>query len=267
MTTVTAYQSFNNSNSQYSASFRYLEDARIFLAGTGSQSTVAVVDNPGSAFDINLIGSFRMVDGQVLGTVDTVKLYGGNLLIAKIDFDKLVDELEVMRAVKVAWHYDDPIHSDGLYQGNDTLVGSAYADTLFGYRGNDIIDAGSGGDRLTGGAGADRLTGGGNDDAFIFNSVWDSNYQTIDTIVDFNRMQGDRIDLSAIDARPNNAWYANDEFYFSADGRLDGFAGELVAKRYYSYSMVLGDVDGDAEADFVLMVMGNQNLQASDFNL
>jgi len=61
-------------------------------------------------------------------------------------------------------------------QGNDLLWGGAGADHLMGGAGNDLLDGGAGIDRLTGGLGGDK---------FVFGFG--------DTILDFNRSQGDQI--------------------------------------------------------------------------
>jgi Ca2+-binding RTX toxin-like protein len=53
---------------------------------------------------------------------------------------------------------------------------------------------------LSGGNGHDTLSGGTGADTFDFNSVGESPPNGRDTIVGFNRAQGDRIDLKAIDA-------------------------------------------------------------------
>ena len=48
--------------------------------------------------------------------------------------------------------------------GNDTIIGSSFADDLRGGAGNDILDGGGGNDTLNGGAGHDILHGGAGDD-------------------------------------------------------------------------------------------------------
>ncbi len=67
--------------------------------------------------------------------------------------------------------------------GDDTLRGSAGADTLVGGAGDDTLKGGSGADTLTGGADADtfKMVGKGHD-----------------TIMDYNRSQGDDINVSGV---------------------------------------------------------------------
>jgi len=99
--------------------------------------------------------------------------------------------------------------------GNDTLNGTAAADVIRGNAGNDMLRGGDGGDtlsgdlgidqlfgdagsdRLVGGAGADMLTGGAGNDFFIFGSG-----SGADTVADFARSDGDKIDLTALTGLP-----------------------------------------------------------------
>lgn len=76
----------------------------------------------------------------------------------------------------------------------DTLFGGNANDTLFGYAGFDTLVGGAGRDVLIGGAGDDTLRGGLGADRFVLG--YGDGY---DTIADFSRAQGDRIDLRSID--------------------------------------------------------------------
>ncbi|MFG3502272.1 beta strand repeat-containing protein [Pseudomonas sp. NPDC047963] len=67
--------------------------------------------------------------------------------------------------------------------GNDILNGGAGNDILYGQSGNDILFGGAGDDILYGGTGADRF-------------AWQKGDTGKDVIRDFNRSEGDRIDLS-----------------------------------------------------------------------
>lgn len=89
-------------------------------------------------------------------------------------------------------------------KGNDTLIGDAKANVLRGGAGRDELDGGAGSDRLHGGAGDDVLRGGSGADRFVFESVSDSPSRRSTTtdqrdhIVDFNRAEGDRIELEGM---------------------------------------------------------------------
>ncbi|MBR0772772.1 hypothetical protein JQ590_31335, partial [Bradyrhizobium diazoefficiens] len=66
----------------------------------------------------------------------------------------------------------------------DTITGNSLANILEGMSGNDTLDGGAGNDTLTGGVGADKYIYAGSSGA--------------DTITDFNRGEGDVIDVSGV---------------------------------------------------------------------
>ena len=88
--------------------------------------------------------------------------------------------------------YGTQIESAKGGTGNDTIKGNSAANYLFGFDGNDNIDGGAGNDQIEGGRGNDTLKGGAGGDTFVFRSPFDG---TIDTLLDFNAAEGDRIQL------------------------------------------------------------------------
>src|SRR6185369_14520584 len=84
----------------------------------------------------------------------------------------------------------------------ENLTGSAFSDVLTGEGGVNVLKGGGGADVLTGGAGADLLLGGLGGDRFVLTATSDSAVGAEDAILDFSHAEGDRIDLSAIDAIP-----------------------------------------------------------------
>ena len=88
--------------------------------------------------------------------------------------------------------YGTQIESAKGGTGNDTIKGNSAANYLFGFDGDDNIDGGAGNDQIEGGRGNDTLKGGAGGDTFIFRSPFDG---TIDTLLDFNAAEGDRIQL------------------------------------------------------------------------
>ena len=74
----------------------------------------------------------------------------------------------------------------------DIVTGSSAANQLWGNGGNDTLNGGAGNDKLYGGAGRDTLTGGAGRDSFVFDTAPASR----DTITDFSRADGDKIQLS-----------------------------------------------------------------------
>lgn len=73
------------------------------------------------------------------------------------------------------------------YGGNDTLIGG-YSDFS-----DDYLSGGDGSDRLEGDYGNDTVVGGTGADTFVFNS----RFEGIDIIQDFNYIEGDTVEVSA----------------------------------------------------------------------
>lgn len=150
--------------------------------------------------------------------------------------------------------------------GNDLSKGGAHSDSLWGGLGRDTLWGEGGDDRLIGGADTDLLHGGAGADRFIFTSLPDNSIPyDRDVIADFSRAQGDKIDLSQINARPSTT--ANDSFTFIGTAYFTHKAGELRIHRNGSDLTVLADTDGDAKVDFGITVRNADNLIASDFTL
>jgi Ca2+-binding RTX toxin-like protein len=151
--------------------------------------------------------------------------------------------------------------------GDDTLSGAAGNDVLLGGNNNDKLNGGAGLDKLTGGAGADSLTGGLDADAFIYQAT---NQSTVvatgrDTIMDFSQAQGDKIDLSLIDA--NTTVVGNQAFTFIGSAAFSNTAGELRAQAMGTNTLLSGDVNGNGVADFSIVVKGVIPFASGDFNL
>ncbi|MBF8795487.1 type I secretion C-terminal target domain-containing protein, partial [Pseudomonas monteilii] len=88
----------------------------------------------------------------------------------------------------------------GSNDGSDTLLGGDGNDILFGQGGNDYLDGGKGNDVLLGGTGNDTLIGGQGNDVLVGGGgadifMWKAGDTGHDVIKDFNRDQGDRLDL------------------------------------------------------------------------
>lgn len=92
--------------------------------------------------------------------------------------------------------------------GNDTIIGTNFADDLRGGAGRDQLFGGDGDDVLIGGAGNDQLHGGASANTFVFA---ESGSKNRDTIFDYNFAEGDAIDLSALlDANFNESSLVSD---------------------------------------------------------
>jgi Ca2+-binding RTX toxin-like protein len=131
------------------------------------------------------------------------------------------------------------------FAGNDWLIGSGKADELAGGLGKDLLTAGGGNDRLDGGLGTDVLTGGGGGDLFVV-----GHDDTTDTILDFNRRQGDAIRIELPEA------------IVGPDGEVD--AGLLRVRTGFLHARLELDSDYDAANGFqaatLALVFGGQGL-------
>jgi Ca2+-binding RTX toxin-like protein len=110
-------------------------------------------------------------------------------------------------------------------------------------------------------AGVDELTGGAGKDFFDFNKVGDIGTAASirDVITDFTQ-RVDKIDLSTIDA---NILKEGDQKFNWAPA-LSGKAGQLVVEQNEGVTLVMGDVNGDAIADFTIELLGVPRLTPQD---
>lgn len=158
--------------------------------------------------------------------------------------------------------------------GKDTITGTMDRDALYGDGGRDTLIGKGANDTLIGGNGADQLRGGAGADFFQFNTVDEIGKLAgkRDVIVDWNAAK-DYIDLRNIDAREPSA--ADNAFKFVAAEGSD-FSGDKGELRWvtennsgtsHDRTLVMGDVDGDGKADFILQIKGLHTMQTVDFLL
>ncbi|MBR0556575.1 calcium-binding protein [Ciceribacter sp. L1K23] len=149
----------------------------------------------------------------------------------------------------------------------NVLTGNSGNNILKGLAGNDTLKGEAGNDQLTGGSGADKLYGGSGADRFIFTATSDSTVSSTsrDMIYDFSRSQGDKIDLSAIDASTKSS--GNQAFTFIGEKAYSGKAGELRYVNSGGDTYVYADVNGDKASDFAIRIDANIDLVKGDFIL
>jgi Ca2+-binding RTX toxin-like protein len=220
---------------------------RIDLSGTGASRFIGTSDFSGGA-----------------GQVRFVAVAGTTLIEVDQNGDRLTDfQIELDSGVQLS--LDDFVglaDANGATAGSDVINGTSASEVLRGYGGNDVINGNGGNDQLIGGAGADRLTGGAGRDFFVLESVSDSPVGGADTITDFTR-KWDRIDLSGIDAIAGTP--ANDAFQFIGKNAFSGQASELRYVNSNGMTIISGDVNGDAVADFQVVLDDKMTLATTDF--
>ena len=148
--------------------------------------------------------------------------------------------------------------------GNDLVRGNDADNSLYGGAGNDQLQGGNGDDTLAGGAGGDMLLGEAGADRFIFTASSVGKHRPADFVADFSDADGDKIDLTEIDAK--RFVRGDQKFHFIGSHEFTGKAGELR----FDKGKVLGDVNGDGRADFKLVVDGSDfagaGANSSDFH-
>ncbi|MGL4961126.1 MAG: calcium-binding protein [Inquilinus sp.] len=139
----------------------------------------------------------------------------------------------------------------------ENVNGSTSADTLTGNGLANVLNGWTGQDTMTGLAGADR---------FVFTAASHSAVgANADRITDFSHAQGDKIDLSTIDA---NTGLAGDQaFSFIGTGAYTDVAGQLRYSVVGSTTTIAGDLNGDGTSDFHIALSGAIGLVAADFVL
>ena len=220
------------------------------------RATVLTADNPAGRDDVEFAGTFQPAGGGLIEHVTLVEEDGDH--VARLVFDEPVDfsnvllpQLKATNGVAALFEGDDRI--DGSNQG-DRLLGAGGSDTINGDRGDDFIRGGEGADVLRGGEGEDRF------------EYWDASESAVgaaDLILGFHGHEGDLIDLFLMDADVG----AEGDQAFTLAEAFTGRAGELTVSRLPGVYRVEGDIDGDAVADFQILVMAGGSLGASDFVL
>ena len=155
---------------------------------------------------------------------------------------------------------NDTIVNSGLIKGVVHLGGGSDSFNGSGGKSGDIFGD-TGNDTLTGGKGGDWLFGGADSDVFKFVNVKETGKgQARDVIADFSDVQGDQIDLDAIDAKKGPG---NQDFKFIGAQKFHHKAGELHVLNKGAFLLVEGDINGDGKADFQIEVTATRRWRRS----
>lgn len=147
----------------------------------------------------------------------------------------------------------------------EIVVGSAVRDRIIGDGLANTMSGGGGNDRIAGGKGADTLWGEAGKDTFFYKAVGESPVQNgkFDLIMDFDRAEGDKIDVSTIDANIGKS--GNQAFRFDPQGDGAGKTGQISYWIDGGKTHIYGNIDKDKKAEFHVVVNGEIDLQGSDF--
>jgi len=152
-------------------------DATGFGVGAANFGNFSLNDNVSAAFN----------DFEGMGGNDVIVGNGGT----RITFTSATGGVTVDLAAGIA-SGDASVGTD-TFTGVGRVRGSNFDDTILGDSANNNLDGQGGNDVLDGRGGNDFLTGGGGADTFVY-----ANGGALDNILDFNRTQGDKIDLSGV---------------------------------------------------------------------
>ncbi|MFO1243334.1 MAG: calcium-binding protein [Rickettsiales bacterium] len=155
----------------------------------------------------------------------------------------------------------DSLHGD---DGSDYLQGGSGNDFIIGGTGNDGISGNGGDDTIQGGFDGDLIYGGAGNDRFVYNTKEAAPVGDFEQIADF--AQGDKLDLSGIDANDSRA--GNQTFTFIGNQPFSG-AGQV---HYYvdttnHWTVVEGNVDADFMPEFQIILNSNYIITATDIVL
>jgi serralysin len=138
----------------------------------------------------------------------------------------------------------------------ENLQGSEFADDFTMGKVDGYASGRGGDDRLVAGSGENWMRGDEGADMFVFLSAKHSTAAKNDIINDFNRKDGDRIDVSKVA-----------DFDFIGKKAFTGAGDELNYAVKKGETFISGDTDGDKKADFVVKLDGKYTLVESDFIL
>jgi serralysin len=151
-----------------------------------------------------------------------------------------------------------------VHGGNGT--GNELDNEIIGSNGANVLDGAAGADLLLGGFGGDTLTGGAHADRFVYALISDTRFfpGAFDVILDFDPTEGDRIDVSQLDANELVAGVQDWTFIGTADFTAAGQVRVIIAggDTFLAFST---DTETDDEA--AIRIIGLPAMDATAFIL
>jgi Ca2+-binding RTX toxin-like protein len=243
-----------------------LDDGRA-LGGKGTLTSFGE-DGDGTLYVVSITGELLRIDGgQATGPLDgadTIRSGLGDDRVFAGAGDDVVRDVGSGNDLLSGMEGNDRLHGLG---GDDLLIGGSGQDALWAGSGNDTLLGGTGKDRLSGedgadlligGAGTDDLFGGAGADRFRWTTPGDSpGTGPIDRVHDFNALEGDKLDLSAL---------ADGTFAFIGGGGFAASGAQVRVVHLGDRQRVEVSVDG-GPADLIFSVKTAVPLTADDFYL
>jgi len=171
----------------------------------------------GGALNIGNNGTFNAFQGNAGN--DTITGNGNT----EIQYSNSTGSVNVNLTTGIATG-DGSVGTDTITVGTVfRVLGSNFGDTITGTSGADTLNGNGGNDTITGNGGNDSLTGGAGADTFVYTSGGEA-----DSITDFNRGQGDRIDVSGIVGASNLQFIQSHAFSQGANTLIDFGGGNSI---------------------------------------
>lgn len=152
--------------------------------------------------------------------------------------------------------------------GSAWVIGSDAANQIEVRGTKNLIDAGAGDDVITVAAASTTVVGGTGADQILVGDapiLWSAAAKAASVVVlDFNRDEGDRLDLSGLVAALDTPGAG---LSFAGANSFSGVAGSVRYQFEGFQTQVLVDLDGDAIADFRVDLIGTTELVAEDLGL
>ncbi|MBR1287745.1 hypothetical protein JQ568_00005, partial [Bradyrhizobium ottawaense] len=160
------------------------------IRGTGFADTYVATNFGVSGANVGDFGTLNEFEGMAGN--DTITGNGNTRIAYYNALDGVTVDLAAGNAHGTASGDLAGVGTD-TFTGVNAARGSAFADVILGDANANALDGRDGNDRIDGRGGADTLTGGNGADTFVY-----ADGDGADTIMDFNRTQGDTIDLTGL---------------------------------------------------------------------
>ncbi|WP_271608351.1 Ig-like domain-containing protein [Bradyrhizobium sp. CCBAU 21359] len=160
------------------------------IRGTGFADTYVATNFGVSGANVGDFGTLNEFEGMAGN--DTITGNGNTRIAYYNALDGVTVDLAAGNAHGTASGDLAGVGTDA-FTGVNAARGSAFADVILGDANANALDGRDGNDRIDGRGGADTLTGGNGADTFVY-----ADGDGADTITDFNRTQGDTIDLTGL---------------------------------------------------------------------